>query len=254
MLTEELVEHAHDVHDRVVLVDRLRARHDEHQRRLRQARERERERTYASRLAEHVAREEEGGHGDVRLVAADELAVEERELHEEARDVLGARLLDRARHAREAQPRLGGRVPDDPADRLEDVTLHLDEGALVVRVAAHVDELWQRRHAVLGVLELGGDPQRGAPDELVVLLEDDALRDVAVDDVEREVERLGAEVLLEVDLDEEVDEVRAHVPPQLGLLVDEVGVGHRLALRERRSKRGRVHAGQLRFGGRTGRA
>lgn len=34
-----------------------------------------------------------------------------------------------------------------------------------------------------------------------------------------------------MDLDEEVDQVRAHVPTQLGLLIDELGIRHRLTLR-----------------------
>lgn len=159
--------------------------------------------------------------------------MEERDFHDEARDVLRALLLELARDTREAEPRLGCRVADNPVDRREDVALHLDERALVVRAAAHLAELRHSRDAVLRVLKLGRDPERGAPDELVVLLEHDPLRDVAVHNVEREVECFRTQAKLLVDLDEKVDEVRAHVPLQLGLLVDEVHRGRRLALHER---------------------
>jgi uncharacterized protein YicC (UPF0701 family) len=63
-----------------------------------------------------------------------------------------------------------------------------------------------------------------------VLLEDDSLRDVTVDDVEREVEGFRTKTILKMNFDEEVDEVRSHVPSQFRLLIDELGVGHRLAL------------------------
>ena len=75
-------------------------------------------------------------------------------------------------------------------------------------------------------LKLCGDPEGSAADELVVLLEDDALGDVAVDDVHCEVEDLGPEPELLVDLDEEIDEVRLHVRLELGLELHADEVGH----------------------------
>lgn len=138
--------------------------------------------------------------------------MKEGDLHDEPRDVLRSLLLELTGDAGETEPCLGRRVPDDPVDRREDVALHLDEGALVVRATAHLAQLGHGGDAVLGVLELRSDPKRCAPDELVVLLEHDALRDVAVDNVEREVERLGSKAELLVDFDEEVDEVWPHVP------------------------------------------
>ena len=63
-----------------------------------------------------------------------------------------------------------------------------------------------------------------------MLLEDDALRDVTVDNVESEVESFRSKTILKVNFDEKVDEVGSHVPSQLGLLIDKLSVGHRLAL------------------------
>lgn len=106
------------------------------------------------------------------------------------------------------------------------MALHLDEGRLVIRVSADLGEVVHGGNALLRVLVLGRDPEGGTADKLVVLDVHDAARDVAVDDVEGEVERLGAEAEREVDLDEEVDEAGAHVPPDLGLLVHRGGRGH----------------------------
>ena len=49
----------------------------------------------------------------------------------------------------------------------------------------------------------------------------DAPAGVSVCDVDGEAECLGPQTVLGVDLDEEVDEVRAHVPREFGLLIDE---------------------------------
>lgn len=239
VLAQQLVEHEHDAKDGLSLFVALKRRETRLRRSAQASRKHveKRKATNTTTLAEHVPRKQQRRHGDVGGVILDELAVEEGELHEEAGDVLGAGVLDGAGDAGKAQPGFGGRVPDDPLDGREDVTLHLDERLLIVRVGAHLDEFRQGWNAVLCVLELGGDPQRSAADELVVLLEDDALRDIAVDDVEGEVEGFGSQAVLKVNLDEEVDKEATHVPLELRLLVDEVGVGHGLAL-----KGGRMHA------------
>lgn len=59
-----------------------------------------------------------------------------------------------------------------------------------------------------------------------MLFEDDAFRDVAVDDVEREVENLGSEAELLMDLDQEVHEIGLHVALELGLQLHANDVGH----------------------------
>ena len=174
--------------------------------------------------------ENERGSGDVGSVESDELAVEESELHDESRNVLSARIFERTSRASESEPSFSGRVTDDPVNRCQYMTLHLNECLLVVSVAAHLDEFRKSRHTNLSLLELCGDPQCGTTNELIVFLEDDTLRDVSVDDIESEVESFGAKSILKVNLDEKVDEVRPHVPPEFRLLIDEVGVRHRLGL------------------------
>lgn len=89
---------------------------------------------------------------------------------------------------------------------------------------------------VFCILKLARDPQSGAAHELVVLLVDDTFRDVAVDDVESEKEGLRAEAVLLVDLNQEVDQVRPHVPSELWLHVDQLYGCHRLGLCEEAPK------------------
>jgi hypothetical protein len=144
--------------------------------------------------------------------------------------VLGALVLHDPRGARvdasKTQPRLCSRVSEDPVYGRQNVSLHLDKGALVVGAAAHLSELGDGGHPVLGVLELGGDPEGRTADELVVFLIYNAARDVAIDEVECEVESFRAQTVLLVDLDEKVDEIRSHVPLQLGLHIDELDRSH----------------------------
>jgi hypothetical protein len=61
---------------------------------------------------------------------------------------------------------------------------------------------------------------------LVVFDVDDALGDVAIDNVQSEVESFGTETEGEVDFDEKVHKARTHVPPDFGLLVHRVRRGH----------------------------
>jgi hypothetical protein len=88
-----------------------------------------------------VTSENEGGGGDVGSTEADELAVEKGKLHDEAGDVLSARIFERTGRASETKPCFGSRMPDDPVNRCQYVTFHLNERLLVVSVAAHLDEL-----------------------------------------------------------------------------------------------------------------
>lgn len=78
--------------------------------------------------------EHEGTSCDDGGSVADEVAVVEGELHEEARNTLRPGILFAAKHA---HPCLRGRVTQLPAQCLEDVALHLEEGRLVVGLAAH---------------------------------------------------------------------------------------------------------------------
>jgi hypothetical protein len=99
------------------------------------------------------------------------------------------------------------------------MALHLDEGGLVVCLTTDLSEVLNGWYTLLGILEFGSDPQGSATDELIVLDIHDTTGDVAVNDVEGEVESFGTKPKGEVDLDNEVDETRTHVPFDLGLLI-----------------------------------
>lgn len=76
--------------------------------------------------------------------------------------------------AENTQPRLSRRMAEIPIDRSENVTLHLDERALLIGTVTELLQVLNGRNALLGVLELGGEPESDATDELVVLLVYDA--------------------------------------------------------------------------------
>jgi hypothetical protein len=151
--------------------------------------------------------------------------MEEGDLHDEARSVLNALFFQAVTHGCQSKPRLCCWVAEDPANGRKNVAFHLNESALFVRITARGSQLLDCWHAIFCVFELGSDPKCGAKrrkrmslneavgasqenapsDQLVVLLEDDALGHVAVDNVHGEVERLGSKRVLLVDFDEEVD-------------------------------------------------
>ena len=122
----------------------------------------------------------------------DEFSVEEGDFHDESSDALDLWVFEVSPGHVDPQPGFSGGVTEVPSDGREDVTFHLDEGRLVVRLAAHVAELADERDLVLAVFKLGGDPQSSASDQLVMLLVDDSLGDVSVDDVHGEVEDFGS--------------------------------------------------------------
>ena len=97
--------------------------------------------------------------------------------------------------------------------------LHLNKGRFVICITADLDEILNGGDAFLCILELGGDPEGGATDKLVMFNVNDAARNIAVDDIEGEVECLRSEAESEVDLHEEINETRSHVPSNLGLLI-----------------------------------
>ena len=82
------------------------------------------------------------------------------------------------------------------------------------------------RHTVLGILKLCRNPEGGTAYELIMLNVHDTARDVAINNVEGEVESFGTETKGEMDLDEKVDEAGTHVPPNFRLLVHGTGRGH----------------------------
>lgn len=109
--------------------------------------------------------------------------------------------------------------------------LHLDEGRLVIGVAANLHQILHGRDALLGILELGGNPEGGTTDKLIMFNVDDATRHVAIDDVEGEVEGLWSEAEGEVDFHEEINKTRTHVPSNLGLLIHGLSRTHRILLK-----------------------
>jgi hypothetical protein len=72
--------------------------------------------------------------------------------------VLDALFFETVADRRQPQPCLCCRMPEDPADGRKDVAFHLNEGALLVSLAACCCEFLHCRHAIFGVFELGGDP------------------------------------------------------------------------------------------------
>lgn len=184
----------------------------------------------ATALATEGTRKRQRAQRNSRRWVLAELAVEQRDLHEKASDVLHFLLLDDRATAKDAQPRFRRRVTQRPLDCRKNVALHLDERRLVVSLLAHLSEVLNSWYALLGVLELRSDPERGASDKLVVLNVDDPLRDVAVDDVQREVERFRAKPEDEVKLHEEVHQAGTHMPSDLWLLVHRHHMAHGAAL------------------------
>ena len=86
------------------------------------------------------------------------------------------------------------------------------------------------RDAFLSILKLCRDPESGTTDELVVFNVYDAARNIAIDDVEGQIECLWSKAEGEVDLDEEVNETRSHMPSNLGLLIHGLSGTHGVLL------------------------
>jgi len=61
----------------------------------------------------------------------------------------------------------------------------------------------------------------------------DAARNIAIDDVEGQIECFWSEAEGEVNLDEEINETRSHMPSNFGLLVHGLGGTHRVLLKGR---------------------
>ena len=124
-------------------------------------------------------------------------------------------------------------MTQSPLNCREYVLLHLDEGRLVIGITANLHQILHGRDAFLGILKLCRDPESGTTNELVVFNVDDAARDIAIDDVEGQVERFWSKAEGEVDLDEEVNETRSHMPSNLGLLIHGLSRTHGVLLKTR---------------------
>lgn len=123
-----------------------------------------------------------------------------------------------------------GRVSNRPAQGLQDVPLHLNEHVIIIQGATHRLQLLDGGHAVLLVAILGRNEQSSTSDQLVVSLVDNTLRAVSVKQVDGQEQRRGKELEGSVGFDEEVQQVGAHEPLDLGLNIDGFDVGKRCSL------------------------
>lgn len=110
-------------------------------------------------------------------------------------------------------------MAESPLDSRKNMAFHLYEGGFLVSISADGDEVLDRWHAVLGLLELGGNPEGGATNKLIVLYVYNAAGDVSIDDVESKIKRFGSQAEGKVNLDKKVYQTRSHVPLDLWLLV-----------------------------------
>ena len=101
-------------------------------------------------------------------------------------------------------------------ERLDHLLLHAEDLLLRVGLVRDVDQVLELRRVDL--LVLAREEQRRHADELQVRPLDGRPEQVAVDEVHREVQRLGHELELEVHLDQPVDEDRAHLLVDVRLL------------------------------------
>ena len=120
-------------------------------------------------------------------------------------------------------------MADHPVQGLQNVPFHLSEHLVIVERAAHRLQLPYGGYAVLLVTVLGGNEQGCAANELVVTLVDNAAGAVAVEEVDRQEEGLGQQLEGSVGFNQEVEEVGAHEPLDLGLDVNGVDVGQGLS-------------------------
>ena len=120
-----------------------------------------------------------------------------------------------------------------PLDGRKYVLLHLDKGRLVIGITANLYQILHGWDAFLGILELGRDPESSTTNKLIMFNVDDAARNIAIDDVEGQIECLWSEAEGEVNLHEEIDETRSHMPSNFGLLVHGLSGTHGVLLKTR---------------------
>lgn len=175
-------------------------------------------------MTEHMSSKNKACHSDVRRFVADEGAVKESGLHEETRSVLHALLFEPISDRGKSEPCFSCRMTENPSNGRQDVSFHLNECALFVRIAARLCKLLNGRHAIFGIFEFGCNPESSAANELIVLLEDNALGYISVDNVNGKIQSLWTQTMLLMDLNKKVDEIWSHVPLQLRLHIDEFDV------------------------------
>jgi hypothetical protein len=110
------------------------------------------------------------------------------------------------------------------------MTFHLYESGLFIGLATDLSKVLNGWDTLFRILKLGSNPKGCATNELVVFDVDDTTGDIAIYDVESEIEGLGPKAKCKVDFDKKVDEAGAHVPPNFGLLIHRLSGGHRETL------------------------
>ena len=110
------------------------------------------------------------------------------------------------------------------------MAFHLNEGGFFICVAADLNKVLYRRDTFFGILKFCSDPESCTANKLVVLDVDDATGNVAIDDVEGEIQCLWTETECEMNLNEKVDKTRAHVPSDFRLLIHRLSGGHSISL------------------------
>jgi len=111
---------------------------------------------------------------------------------------------------------------------LEHLSLHLENLLLGVSFVSHVDEISQIRWVDL--LILAGGEKRGDSNQLKLLSADLSFLKIAVNEVHCQEQGLVDKLELEMDVDQPVDENRAHFLIDVGLLGHVTGLGKETSL------------------------
>lgn len=116
---------------------------------------------------------------------------------------------------------VGGRDGEVELKGVEHDALHSQDLLSGVSLVGDVNKVTHLRGVDL--LVLGGDEHGGTADQLELGAGDSATLEESIDDVDGQVKRLFAELELEVDLDQPVDENLSHFGVDIGLLAHVVG-------------------------------
>lgn len=128
-------------------------------------------------------------------------------------------LLHTRSTAHKSEPSFSSGMPKSPLNSVENVSFHLDKRRLFISVTTDLGKVLNCRYAFLGIFKFSSNPERSTPDELIMLDEDNTAGDVAVDNVEGEVECFRTKTEGKVDLHEEINQTRPHVPSNFRLLI-----------------------------------
>lgn len=171
------------------------------------------------RPVENAAREGKRRPSKVRWELRHELAVEETDLQDVEGQMLDLGLVGGV-HDGNLKEAIHSRVSDGPTQGLQDVPLHLDEHVIVIKRATHGLELLDCGHTVLLVAILGSDEKGCTSNQLIMSLVHHTLGAVSVQEVDCQEQRCGKKLEGCVCFDQEVQQVWAHEPLDLGLDID----------------------------------